>query len=64
MNLEKFCENIRKQTGKTPDVNGGTVSIDGVTVANVVNGDCTPVPMKSLVRQPLIASVVWSATQM
>jgi len=62
MNLETFCNNIRRQTGNAPDVDGATVSIGGVTVANIVDGDCIPVPMKSLIQEPLLASVVWAAT--
>jgi hypothetical protein len=65
MNLETFCENIRRQTGTMPDVDGASVKVSGVKVANIVNGECIPVPMKELVKagEPLLASLVWAVTR-
>ena len=63
MNLETFCESIRYQTGSMPTVDGASVKIGSVKVANIVNGECIPVPMKELVGEPMISSIVYFASR-
>ena len=56
MNVESYVNAIKRQ-GVTPVVTDSAVYISDVKIADIVNGTVVIVPIKSLMRQPMIASI-------